>query len=484
MSAIIAEYINTNPNDNILIIGNTNLAVDTIFTGFDRVLDTVPNKNLIRKKSVRYGEYFISKLYKDREYLLAKNNNEHIMSQLFILEQEKEKIPETDVVALASWKIRYDKLKKELKSSLENVIQSYSIVAMTSTVALYNFDLLFDNKFDLVILEEASQINLCQALMLSLLGDKIIFTGDDKQLSPIVQSKSKEAKDFLGNSIFTYKESYLKNKVFFLDEQSRMTKNICEVVSKTFYNNELRVAANINDYLEEWNKERNLFKDDMFKGVDVVIVDIEEESNWSKLYGGAIRYNSCEKITKICENLIDHHDCKKEDINILTPFRAQKNLLKQFLRKSYLSQIKVNTIHKSQGSECHTIIFDPVDGTSNFLNTKEAENIINVAISRAKARLIICLHKKDYTNPILNKIATSILKLTNTTNKNSIPHIRDFVNDADFPKNFVGNILDFGSESYKILSFDNKNLFVSHPNKEHITKKFSIEFFLKKYRNL
>lgn len=214
MSAMIAEYIENNPHDSILIVGNTNLAVDTIFTGFDKILDKVQNKDFIRKYSVRYGEAFNSKMYKDREYLLAKNNDEHIMKELFILEQEKEKIPNTDVVALANWQDRYDRLKKQLKSTLENVVQNYSVIAMTSTVALYNFELLLDNKFNLVILEEASQINLCQALMLTLLGEKIIFTGDDKQLSPIVQSSNKEAQEYLGYSIFKYKTSYLSDKVF------------------------------------------------------------------------------------------------------------------------------------------------------------------------------------------------------------------------------------------------------------------------------
>lgn len=481
MSAMIAEYIENNPHDSILIVGNTNLAVDTIFTGFDKILDKVPNKDFIRKYSVRYGEAFNSKMYKDREYLLAKNNDEHIMKELFILEQEKEKIPNTDVVALANWQDRYDRLKKQLKSALENVVQNYSVIAMTSTVALYNFELLLDNKFNLVILEEASQINLCQALMLTLLGEKIIFTGDDKQLSPIVQSNNKEAQEYLGYSIFKYKTSYLSDKVFFLNEQSRMTENICKVVSQTFYNGELILAKSIPNP-ENWKKERKLNKDDKFKGKDVIIVDIDDDSNWSKQYGGAIRYDSCYEITKICENLIDHYDSKQEDINILTPFRAQKNMIKSFLKRSHLPRIKVNTIHKSQGSECHTIIFDPVDGESKFLSTKEAQNMINVTISRAKARLIVCLSKKDYTNKSLNKIAHLIAQLSDTTNKNFVPHISEFINKSDFPKNIVGRILDFEKSGIcKVLKFDEKSLTVAIPNKEAMTKKISLEFLYKKY---
>lgn len=479
--AMIAEYVKKNPYDNVLIVGNTNLAVDTIFTGFDRVLDNFDDREEIRKKTIRFGQYFIPKLYKGREYLLGKKRDKVLLNELFILEQEREKISSNDIKTLAVWQEKYESLKKQLKVSIEEVVSNYSIIAMTSTVALYYFDLLLENKFDLVILEEASQINLCQALMLALLGDRVIFTGDDKQLSPIAQSKTKEAKEYLKESIFKYKNSYLKDRVFFLNEQSRMTGNICRIVSEVFYDGQLCLASFIPKF-NKWKEERKLYPEDIFKGKDIDILNAEDKGQWSQRYGGLIRFSSADKIDKICRNLIDHFDSKEEDINILTPFRSQKNFIKSFLRRSQLKKIKVNTIHKSQGSECHTIIFDPVDANSKFLTSEEALHIINVAISRAKARLIICLNESDYNNEVFYKIASLVSEINKDTKFKKYPNIAEYIKAADFPKNTIGKTIDFNKSGIlNVIEVDKDKIIACSYNNNKLIKKISLKFILKIY---
>ena len=483
MGAMIAEYVKKNPYDNILIVGNTNLAVDTIFTGFDKILDNFTEKESIRRKTIRFGQFFIPKLYKGREYLLGKTRDQVLLNELFNLEQEKEKIASDDIKTLAIWQEKYEALKKQLKISIEEIIANYSIIAMTSTVALYYFSLLLENKFDLIILEEASQINLCQALMIAQLGEKVIFTGDDRQLSPIIQSKTKEAKEYLKESIFKYKKTYLKDRVFFLNEQSRMTNNICRIVSEIFYDNQLKLASHIPNLIE-WKKERKLYPEDIFKGRDIDILNIEEEWQWSKRYGGSIRFSSAEKIDEICRNLIDHFDSKEEDINILTPFRSQKNLIKTFLKRSQLKKIKVNTIHKSQGSECHTIIFDPVDANSKFLSSEEALHILNVAISRAKARLIICLNKSDYNNMTFYKIATLISEINNNKSFKKYPTIKECIKSSQFPKNIIGKTIDFyKSGILTVISIDGDKIIANAYNNKKLIKKISLKFILNLYSN-
>ena len=475
MSAIIAEYVQQYPYDNILIIANTNLAVDTIFIGFDKILDKVRERERIRKNSIRFGQYFNSDMYKGREYLLSKKEEAAILMELFEIEEEREKTPNEDVKKLALLKKRHDELREKLKKNIEDTIQNYSIIAMTSTVALNYFDDLFSNRFNLIILEEASQINICQALMLTLLGEKIIYTGDNRQLSPIVQSKNRNAKIFLGNSIFKLKKSVLKDRVFFLNEQSRMTKNICKIVSDIFYDEKLVLASHLPNEVT-WEKERKLYKEDIFHGKDVAILNIDEEAKWSQKYGGAIRYSSATKISEICKKLVDNYDCKEEDITILTPFRAQKNLIKSLLRRDYLKKVQVKTIHKSQGSEAHTIIFDPVDGNSNFLKTEEAKNMINVAISRAKARLVVCLHENDYENNIFYKIGNLIAKLNSESSFNIYPKIDTFIKEKNFPFNIVGKTINFHKSGiFKVEKIEENKIYATSHYNSNLKLKFSVE---------
>ncbi len=86
------------------------------------------------------------------------------------------------------------------------------------------------------------------------------------------------------------------------------------------------------------------------------------------------------------------------EIGIITPYRGQVKylnslIIKSDLDKTLINKIKVGTIHAFQGSEKDLIIFDTVDtidkniGKLYFYET--GKRLINVALSRAKHKLII-----------------------------------------------------------------------------------------------
>ncbi|MCM3420834.1 ATP-binding domain-containing protein [Sphingopyxis alaskensis] len=88
--------------------------------------------------------------------------------------------------------------------------------------------------------------------------------------------------------------------------------------------------------------------------------------------------------------------------------RLSSAITDQPLRRRH-PEISVSTVHRAQGSERTLVIFDPVDGTSNFLQGRDGERLINVAISRAKAHVIVPFVREDLNNPalgLLHKIAS------------------------------------------------------------------------------
>ena len=87
-------------------------------------------------------------------------------------------------------------------------------------------------------------------------------------------------------------------------------------------------------------------------------------------------------------------------IGVVSPFRAQANAIRVAVKNNAQLEAAlrnkdflVDTVHKFQGDERDVIIFSPVlsqgmtDGTIRFL--KNNENLFNVAITRAKAQLIV-----------------------------------------------------------------------------------------------
>jgi superfamily I DNA and/or RNA helicase len=92
---------------------------------------------------------------------------------------------------------------------------------------------------------------------------------------------------------------------------------------------------------------------------------------------------------------------------VLTPYRAQRGLIKAFLRSAGQTKVPVSTVHRAQGTEYHTVIFDPVIATGERLlgHPVEGPRLINVALSRAKARLVVILSLGDHANQYLRRIA-------------------------------------------------------------------------------
>jgi superfamily I DNA and/or RNA helicase len=127
---------------------------------------------------------------------------------------------------------------------------------------------------------------------------------------------------------------------------------------------------------------------------------------WSQKYGGPIRRESALLIRDLISSL--HRRETGRDILILTPFRAQRVLIRSLLNKSGLSSVTVSTVHRAQGTEREVVIFDPVNGESRFLQKPKAANLINVALSRAKRRLIIVLSPADRRNVLLDRIARAV----------------------------------------------------------------------------
>lgn len=456
LGALISSYMVANPKNKILILSLTNLAVDQFLASVDKQLEKFEYGDELQKRCVRLGSNINSEYYKNKNYLVATKDN-HILEELVLLESKKP--DKKEAVAYSNWLKEYEELKKMMKTNIEEIVNKKALIALTTTRALFEFESLNNRKFDLVVFDEASQINLPQAMMLSQLGKQVIYAGDQQQLNPICISKNLNTKKFMGISIFEHTNSLFKDSQFFLNEQSRMNKDICNLVSKLFYDDKLIVSLKEQACLS-WLKERELKRNFLVGDSSVFIEKITNNGTFSQKYRGFIRYESAEFIFELCKSLVKEHE--QNEIVVLVPFKAQKNLILNFLRKEKLFNIKVKTVHKSQGSEYHTVIFDPVVGNEEFLKTKEAKNLINVALSRAKARLVMCFSEEDLKNETFNRIAN----ITKYSNHKDFHDFEEHVNKQNFPFNligkcfsnnfFKGKVLEISEDTKKIkvLCFD------------------------------
>ena len=133
-----------------------------------------------------------------------------------------------------------------------------------------------------------------------------------------------------------------------------------------------------------------------------------------------------------------------ERVGIITPYAAQTRLIRAMLKDYYKQNdhhISCATVHQFQGSEADLIVFDAVESypkaAVGYLMGKEPDSImrlINVAITRAKGKLITVANDKFWinlykgTNHIFYKLLDYIKeghKVVSNSEKTLLPYVED-----------------------------------------------------------
>jgi len=248
-----------------------------------------------------------------------------------------------------------------------------------------------DLSFHCVIVDEASQCCEPELLMpLCYKISKMILIGDPMQLPATVISRHAQEFDF-GRSLFErffihFGEYSSMSPIAMLTEQYRMHPDICQFPSKQFYDNRLVSARRlVDDYPL---KPYIMF--DLMHGM-------ERKSSRSSLENEIeaefVRNLLVAVLTKAPE---------KSKIGIITPYKGQKHLITSkinTLKTERNITVDVNTCDGFQGQEKDIIILSCVrassSGSIGFLKSFQR---VNVALTRAKHSLIICIRAKSLTD--------------------------------------------------------------------------------------
>ena len=375
---IILQQLKANPNSNILITSQTNVAVDNVLKGLEEYRYEIDKKELLRcgndeKIAVEIKEYgfdHIMENYK-KEFRELKVNNEN---ERKIKEIWEGYINETQ------------KLKNELG---ELLLRSKRIVGATC-VGIANKKIGLENMtFDLVIVDEASKALPAEILIPLNKAKKCVIIGDHKQLPPTLnkaltdeEELEIEDREYCETELF---EKSLFEKLFeeapdyakgMLKTQYRMPTSIGNMVSKFFYDEELENGENCTD-------KKSLFFEKNLNWLDTSkIKNNMEDDNKSP-------FNLVE--VNVIKDLIKSIRDKKIDsrIAVITPYKGQKREIKKALiKENLMDKVFVDTVDSFQGDEADIVIFSVTRAKKKTeFFSKDAR--LNVAFSRAKKEFII-----------------------------------------------------------------------------------------------
>lgn len=328
-----------------------------------------------------------------------RNQIKKCLDKLSVFKERKKDMNEEAIALKASC----GELREALKNHTEFLVSKSKIVFST----ISNFVLtanLCDSTFDNLIVDEASMLAMPSLIAIgSKIKKRIIFVGDFLQLSPIALVKD----EILTDSVFDMAEIDMRHTthpaLHQLLNQRRSDAKIVDLINETFYQGKL---------LAKKSGDKEIIKARPFPNRVIAVNPVTDGA--VRFTKGGTRQNR--RFADAVIGLLDEikADGKKDfSIGIITPYKGEVSLLKWAIHdknypESFAKRIKVGTIHTFQGSECDVVIFDMVDcpKMENGRNSRigrlyageEGERLLNVAVSRARYKLVVIGDPKYIAN--------------------------------------------------------------------------------------
>ena len=275
----------------------------------------------------------------------------------------------------------HDDIKRVENKMIRDIIEISDVILATNSSAA--LDSIAKTKFDVAIIDEASQATIPSILIPIAKARRFILAGDHKQLPPtIISAKAGD----LEKTLFEELIKIYPSKSQLLNVQYRMNKLLMKFPNKEFYNNGLKSDASvdeikIDDLLNSNNHEEAL----LFINTSNVDNNREAHLKDSKSIMNQLESEIAVRIAK------DYLDAgiSEEDIGIISPYADQVKVIQE------KTPVEVKTVDGFQGREKEIIIISTVrsndDGNIGFLKDLRR---LNVAITRAKRKLIIVGNKE------------------------------------------------------------------------------------------
>lgn len=260
----------------------------------------------------------------------------------------------------------------DLYLRLDDFIKEYPVI-LSTTHSLRNISK-YEYLYDYVVIDEASQVDIVSGALALSVAKQAVIVGDSMQLPHVVNSNVQKSSEFIFNK-------YDINKNF------KYTYSLLDSI-KSIYGSSIPTTLLKEHY--RCNPEIIGFCNQKFYHSDLIIHTTSSELQPLSVYisaeGNHARGNYNQRqIDIILQEVLPQLD-KNDSIGIITPFREQADKLIEAFRKS---DIEADTVHKYQGREKDIIIISTVSNSVEANSFVDNKNLINVAVSRAKKRLIL-----------------------------------------------------------------------------------------------
>jgi predicted RecB family nuclease len=235
-----------------------------------------------------------------------------------------------------------------------------------------------DGLVDTLVIDEAGQVALADALAMGTAARNVILLGDPLQLAQVSQGTHPEG---AGVSVLEHllgaHLTVPPDMGIFLERTRRMHPDVCRFVSEIVYESRL-------EWIPEVERQRTDF------GTGLRFVPVEHAGNV------AAAPEEAERVAREIRAMLGASWTDREgataalgqdDFMVVAPYNAQVRRLRETLRAAGLGEVPVGTVDKFQGREAPVVFYSmatsSADDVPRSLEFLFSRNRLNVAVSRA-----------------------------------------------------------------------------------------------------
>ena len=326
----------------------------------------------------------------------------------------------------------------EIYLKSRDFLKEYPIILSTTFSATSNISPAY--KFDYLIMDEASQVDIAAGALALSCARNATIVGDLKQLPNVVDHHTEEvvsaifAKYDIAEAYRYSSNSFLsslcglypKIPQTLLREHYRCDPLIIGFCSKQFYNGEL-IPMKKSEY--------------EFAPIRVVRT---VKGNHAR---GTVNIRQVETITQEILPVLEE---RFTDIGIIAPYNNQVNALHTALAATGRSYVAA-TVHKFQGREDDAIVLSTVD--NKVQEFTDDPHLLNVAVSRAKKQFTLLVSADEQPDSNIRNLIDYIEYYQGGSDQSEISSIFDLLYE-----DYTQELLNFYKTHKRVSEFDSENL--------------------------
>lgn len=326
----------------------------------------------------------------------------------------------------------------EIFLKTRDFLQEYPVVLSTTFSATSNINPAY--KFDYLIMDEASQVDIASGALALSSANNAVIVGDLKQLPNVVDSHTEEV---VGAIFAKYgiSESYRYSSNSFLSSICSLYPKIPQTLLREHYRCDPLIIGFCSKQFYDGALIPMKKSESEFAPIRVVRT---VKGNHAR---GTVNMRQVETVV---HEVLPALEERFTDIGIIAPYNNQVNALHDALNE-YGRDYVAATVHKFQGREDDAIILSTVD--NQIQEFTDDPHLLNVAVSRAKKQFTLIVSADEQPDTNIQSLIDYIEYYQGKSDQSEISSIFDLLYE-DYTK----ELLDFYKTHRRVSEYDSENL--------------------------